>query len=168
MEKRYPFSDPVLAELRAAGWSPDRAYDVSQWVAELGGEGYRLTGVAEAALVAYGGLELNPINSTGSNFGNHEPFTFDPVLAGFGHYVLADELERELGGSWYPLGEWLSGASVFVDANGWTVATGLGWVWELGASVEDAIEFALMAHRPLICLRVLSPGVEPWPPAVSG
>jgi hypothetical protein len=43
-----------------------------------------------------------------------------------GQYELADELGEELGGKWYPLGEWLSSASVFVDPNGWAVATGHG------------------------------------------
>lgn len=161
--KSYPFSRPVLVELSAAGWSRDREYDISNWLAELSNEGYRQSDVAMAALVSYGGLELNPINSEGSNFSNDEPLIFDPILAGSGHRVLAGELERELGGSWYPLGEWLSSSSVFVDTNGWTVATGMDWIWELGTSVENAIEFALMAHRPLICLRVLNPAADPWP-----
>jgi SUKH-3 immunity protein of toxin-antitoxin system len=160
----YHFSDPVRAELKSAGWTPGRKFDISDWVDELGDEGYRLTEVAAAALTSYGGLELGPINVHGPNFSNDDPLIFDPILAGFGHYVLAEELERELGGTWYPLGEWLSSASVFVDWNGWTVATGMEWIWELGSSVEEAVEFALMAHRPLVCLRVLSPGVKPWPP----
>ncbi|WP_166664485.1 SUKH-3 domain-containing protein [Actinophytocola oryzae] len=153
----------MRAELKAAGWSPERRYDVSQWTAALSDEGYRESAVATAALVSYGGLELNPTNSEGPNFGNYEPLIFDPILAGSGHYALAEELQRELGGSWYPLGEWITSASVFVDTNGWTVATGMDWIWELGASVEDAIEFALAAHRPLICLRVLNPNSDPWP-----
>lgn len=93
----------------------------------------------------------------------------DPVRsalesAGSGHYEFAAELEEALGGGWYPLGEWLSYSSVFVDRSGWTVATGLGWIWDLGPSVADAIEFALMAHRPLKCLKVVFPTVNPWPP----
>jgi hypothetical protein len=162
--ERNPFPDPVLAELESAGWTPDRKYAVSSWVDELGSQGYHLTEIAAAALGSYGGLELNPVNTEGPNFSNEEPLILDPILAGSGHYALAEELERELGGSWYPLGEWLSRASVFVSTSGWTVATGLGWIWELGSSVDDAIEFALMAHRPLVCLRVLSPGAKPWPP----
>jgi hypothetical protein len=160
----FPFSPQVVAELEAAGWSYDRAFDISAWVEELRPQGYRLTDVADAALRRYGGLELGPINQEGANFSNDESLNVDPILAGSGHYALAEELERELGGSWYPFGEWLSSSSVFVNQVGWTIATGLGWIWEVGSSVEDAIEFALMAHHPLRCLRVLTPGTKPWPP----
>lgn len=161
---QYRFSDPVFDALRSAGWVQGRSYDITPWVEELEKQGYELFKTGAQALVAYGGLELEPINREGPNFDNDDPLIVDPVLAGSGHRVLADELERELGGMWYPFGEWLSGSSVFVGANGWTVATGMEWVWELGASVEEAIEFALMAHKPLVCLRVLNPSVSPWPP----
>ena len=159
-----PFSPQVVEELEAAGWSHDRAFNISAWAEELRPQGYHLTKVVTAALRRYGGLELNPINTDGPNFSNDEPLNVDPILAGSGHYALAEELESELGGTWYPFGEWLSSSSVFVNENGWTVATGMGWIWEVGSSVEDAIEFALMAHHPLRCLRVLAPGAKPWPP----
>ena len=162
-----PFSRRVLAALEAAGWTPSRVRDISVWDEELRPQGYQLTNVAASALRTYGGLELAPINADGPNFSNDEPLNFDPILGGSGHYVFAEELERELGGTWYPLGEWLSYSSVFVSQDGWTVATGMGWIWELGASVEEAIEFALVAHHPLRCLRVLTPGAKPWPPETS-
>jgi hypothetical protein len=161
------FSAPVIAELEAAGWIPDREFDISAWIEELRAQGYRMSDVAAAALRRYGGLEIGPINTEGPNFSNDEPLKVDPILAGSGHRVLALELERELGGDWYPFGEWLSFSSVFIDPSGWTVATGLGWIWELGTTVEDAIEFALMAQHPLRCLRVLTPGARPWPPLES-
>jgi hypothetical protein len=47
------------------------------------------------------------------------------------------------------------------------VATGMGWRWELGKAVEEGVEFALMAHHPLRCLKVLTPGAKPWPPQES-
>ena len=158
-----PFSEEVVAELEAAGWEPGRALDISGWIDELGAQGYHLSDVVAAALRTYGGLELGPVNTVGPNFSNDEPLNIDPILAGSGHYALAEELQRELGATWYPFGEWLSYSSVFVSQDGWTVATGMGWIWELGASVEDAIEFALMAHHPLRCIKVLTPGAQPWP-----
>lgn len=162
------FSAPVLAELEAAGWTPERAIDISAWTDELGSQGYRLSEVVSAALRSFGELSIGPINTQGPNFTNDEPLNVDPILAGSGHYALAEELERELAGSWYPFGEWLSYSSIFVNSSGWTVATGMGWIWELGTSIEDAIEFALMAHHPLRCLSVLTPGAKPWPPQESG
>ncbi|MET9261289.1 SUKH-3 domain-containing protein [Amycolatopsis sp. NPDC004079] len=160
---RKVFSPEVLEELRASGWTPSRDVDISSWVTALAPEGYRVSGVAAEALRSFGGLMLGPINVEGPNFSNDEPLNVDPVLAGFGHFALAEELSRELGDVWYPLGEWLSSSSVFVGESGHVVATGLGWIWELGESVEEAVEFALRAHRPLRCLRVLTPGGEPWP-----
>lgn len=161
------FSAPVVAELEAAGWTPDREFDISPWIDELGAQGYRISNVVARALRNYGGLEVGPINTEGPNFSNDEALNVDPILAGSGHRALAEELERELGGEWYPFGEWLSSSSVFVNSSGWTVATGMGWIWELGKSVEGAIEFALMANHPLRCLKVLTPGAKPWPPQES-
>lgn len=43
---------------------------------------------------------------------------FRSYPAGFGHHALTEELEAELGGKWYPIGEWLSSSSVFVDDEG--------------------------------------------------
>lgn len=157
------FSGAVREKLERAGWTPGRSVSVDGWFTELGAQGYRLSAIAEEVLRAFGGLSFEPINATGSNFANDEPLTFDPIAAGSGHRELALELEAELGGNWYPLGEWLSYSSVFIEDGGWVVATGLGWVWELGRSIEDAIEFSLTANRPLKCLKVLTPGADPWP-----
>jgi SUKH-3 immunity protein len=149
--------------LRLAGWHECRRKEISDWVLHLEGDGYTINSHAEAVLAAFGGLVAGPVNTRGPNFSNDEPLRFDPLDAGFGHYVFAEDLERELGGSWYPIAEWLSSCSVFVDPTGWVVATGLDWIWELGASVEEAIDFALTANKPLRCLRVLTPGVPPYP-----
>ncbi|MFI5733905.1 SUKH-3 domain-containing protein [Kribbella sp. NPDC051587] len=155
----------MFDELVGAGWRQDRSIDISAWVAELDAQGYRVSEVAAQALSSFGGLSVGPAVIEGPNFSNDEPLTVDPVLAGSGHRALAEELERELGGNWYPFGEWLSYSSVFVRDEGWVVATGVGWIWELGRGVDDAIEFAVMASHPLECLKVLAPGAKPWPPS---
>ena len=167
MTGRPVFSASVLQVLNAAGWTPDRKINISAWVEELGPQGYNLSDVAAQSLRSFGGLELGPINMEGPNFGNDESLNIDPILAGSGHFALAEELSRELGDEWYPFGEWLSSSSVFIGASGHVVATGLGWIWELGTSIEDAIELAVMANRPLRCLKVLTPGAKPWPPEAN-
>jgi hypothetical protein len=159
----FEFPDAVARELERAGWSWGRSVDIFGWEAELGEQGYRLSPVAAAALRSFGGLVFEPVRAAGPNFSNDEPLTVDPVLAGSGHFELACELASELGGNWYPFGEWLSFSSVFVEDSGWVVATGLGWIWELGKSVGDAITFALAPERSLKCLRVLAPDARPWP-----
>lgn len=163
----FSFSAQVLAELESAGWTPDRSVDISAWVNELEPQGYRLSEPAEEALRSFGGLELGPVNLTGPNFSNGESLNIDPILAGSGHYALAEELEHEIGENWFPLGEWLSYSSVFIGDSGRVVATGMGWIWEVGSSIEDAIEFALMAHHQLRCISVMAPGAKSWPPDES-
>lgn len=156
-------SDAVVRELERAGWSTDRSVDISAWEAELGEQGYRLSPVAASALRSFGGLTFEPVIAAGPNFRNDEPLTVDPVLVESGHFGLARELASELGGIWYPFGEWLSSSSVFAEDSGWAVATGLGWIWELRESVGEAITFAVAPDRPLKCLRVLALGARPWP-----
>ena len=114
-------------------------------------------------LQAFGSLSIPPANLEGPNFSNDEPLTFDPILVGSGHYEAAAELSRELGGNWYPIGEWLGYSSVFTDVDGHMVATGLGWIWELGRTAEEAIDQAIFARRSLVCLKTLTPGASAWP-----
>jgi len=44
----------------------------------------------------------------------------------------------------------------------WSALNGMGWMWELGSTFEEALELAICADRPLIC-RYTRPGIEPWP-----
>jgi hypothetical protein len=157
-------SSESVEALRRAGWHEDRQADVSEWVEQLAGQGYLINDMARQVLTLFGGLSVEPVNEVGPNFENGEPLNFDPIDAGFGHHVLAEELHESLGGNWYPIAEWISFSSVFVEDSGWTVATGLGWIWELGKSIAEAIDLALLARRPLLCLKVLTPGLKPWPP----
>lgn len=156
------FSDATLNALENAGWTPEREIDISSWMRELSQQGYQCNSAVAVALRSFGGLCLEPVNREGPNFSNDEPLNVDPILAGSGHLALADELRREIGGDWFPFAEWLSYSSVFVERSGWVVATGLGLIWELGSSVNDAVEFALLAHRPLRCIKVLDGG-KPYP-----
>jgi hypothetical protein len=158
-------SSESIQALRGAGWYENRQEDVSELIDVLASQGYQINEPALQVLRAFGGLSVEPVNEIGPNFENGEPLRFDPIDAGFGHRLLAEELHEALGGNWYPIGEWISSSSVFADNDGWTVATGLGWIWELGKTTEEAIDLALLANRPLICLKVLSPGAKPWPPA---
>jgi hypothetical protein len=158
-----PFGPAVTRALLTAGWTPGRERDISGWTGPLAAEGYHLSDAAAAGLRSFGGLVIPPVTIAGPYFANDEPLNVDPLVAGSGHHELAEELTRFLGGDWYPFAEWLSYASVFVERSGWTVATGLGWIWELGRSVHEAVEFAALADRPLRCLAVTSPGIEPWP-----
>ncbi|MEV0148425.1 MULTISPECIES: SUKH-3 domain-containing protein [unclassified Nonomuraea] len=155
----------VLAAIRASGWERGRKVDAAPWVVPLVGEGYRVTALAEEVLSSFGGLTVEQINIYGPNFSNDEPFNFDPLSAGSGQREVAEEIENILGGSYFPIGEWLSHSSVFIESSGRMVASGLGWIWELGGTFEAGLELAIRAHRPLICL-YSDPGLDPWPPPI--
>ncbi|MFD5748641.1 SUKH-3 domain-containing protein [Streptomyces sp. NPDC127033] len=155
-------SEDLLGALVVSGWSAARKVDVGQWVKRLEGEGYRIHSLAEEILSVAGGLSIEPVNRVGPNFNNDEPYNFDPFAAGSGQRDLAAEVEGVLGGDYFPIGEWLSYSSVFVEAGGRVVAAGMGWIWELGSTFEDSLELAVCANRPLVCL-YSDPGLDPWP-----
>ncbi|WP_083255231.1 SUKH-3 domain-containing protein [Amycolatopsis orientalis] len=155
-------SKDLLRALAASGWSVGRRVDVGQWIKPLEDEGYRAHPLAEEILAVLGGLSIEPVNRVGPNFSNDEPYDFDPLAAGAGHRDLAEEVERVLGGDYFPIGEWLSYSSVFVEAEGRVVAAGMGWIWELGSTFEYSLELAVCANRPLVCL-YSDPGLDPWP-----
>jgi hypothetical protein len=152
----------LLHALRSAGWQPDRKVSVGPWLEALQREGYVPHREAEEILAALGGLEIEPVNRSGLHFSNDEPFKIDPIAAGSGHRDLALEIEKILGGTYFPIGEWLSYSSVFIEAGGRVVAAGLGWIWEMGRTFEGALELAVFADRPLLCLHT-DPGLDPWP-----
>lgn len=155
----------VLSAIRTSGWRSGRRVHVDHWISSLCGEGYRVTPLAEEVLFSLGGLVVEPANSRGPNFRNDEPLNFDPISAGSGQHELALEVENILGGSYFPIGEWLSYSSVFLEAEGRMVATGMGWIWELGKTFEEGLELAVRAHRSLTCL-YSDPGMDPWPVSV--
>ncbi|GAA4234854.1 hypothetical protein GCM10022254_40730 [Actinomadura meridiana] len=109
-----------------------------------------------------GGLTVEPIVQSGPNFINDDPFRFDPLRAGSGHRGMATEIEEVLGGNYSPIGEWLSYSSVFIEDGGTVVASGLGWIWRMGSSFEEALELAICSAHPLECL-YSDPGLNPWP-----
>ncbi|WP_226873949.1 SUKH-3 domain-containing protein [Microbispora sitophila] len=152
----------VLAAICASGWLPGRSVDTAEWIRLLAGEGYLASPLAVEVLSSLGGLVIDPVNSRGPNFSNDEPFSVDPISAGSGQRELIQEVEGILGGSYFPIGEWLSYSGVFLEVQGRVIAAGMGWIWELGRTFEEGLELAIRAHRPLVCLHS-DPGLDPWP-----
>lgn len=160
------FSDDLIAALKTWGWTPGRKVDVGPWVEYLAFEGYKIHPLARDFLEAFGGLSLHPVKVDGPNFENYEPLTIDPMVCGSGHRYMAAEVEDVLGGSFYPIGEWLSYSNTFIGDDGRIVSTGMGWIWGLGDNLADSLELAIFTNRPLQCL-YSDPGLDPWPPDAS-
>ncbi|WP_445954616.1 SUKH-3 domain-containing protein [Streptomyces sp. LNU-CPARS28] len=154
-------SQDLIGALVASGWSSERSVDHARWVEPLEREGFRAHPLVKEVLSARGGISLQPVNRVGPNFSNEEPWNFDPFAGGSGQRDLAVDVEGVLGGEYFPVGEWLSYSSVFLEAGGRVVAAGLGWIWELGSTFEESLELAVCANRPLVCLHA-DPGLDPW------
>lgn len=157
------FNSELISALKGEGWTPGREVDVTYWVEYLELEGYQIHPLARDVLESFGGLSFSPLSREGPNFKNGEPLTIDPMVCGSGHRYMAAEIEDVLGGSFYPIGEWLSYANAFIGDDGRIVSTGMGWIWGLGDNLTDSLELAFFSNRPLQCL-YSDPGLEPWPP----
>ena len=97
------FSSLVERDLRAAGWHPGRAVDVTGWrqLLEAGGE-LRMHRAAAEFLTEFGGLNVE-ISGPGLTSAR-EPFELDPELC-VGEEDRFSEWGADLGCSLFPLGE---------------------------------------------------------------
>jgi hypothetical protein len=145
------FSAEVLRALSDAGWTPDREVDVANLLSILDESGFRPHLLARVVLESFYGLIVEPVNRRGPGFPNGEPLTFDP-LAAADHAAPVKELEKVLGGHYFPLGEWLSHSNVYLEAGGRMVADDSGQIIELGKSFEEGVEYALLVFHPLVVL----------------
>jgi hypothetical protein len=103
-------------------------------------------------LASLHGLTVVPLVEQGSNFRNDEPLLVDPLGVGVRHRREAAELEEWFRVKFCPLGWWLTGSHVYFSAEGLVVASAPGVVWEMGSDLASAIEFVLLANKPLVRL----------------
>ncbi|WP_412775467.1 SUKH-3 domain-containing protein [Streptomyces mirabilis] len=100
---RFDSLDPdLLQALRDASWHSQRRVDASPWLDSLQQEGYQPNSKAEEILVALGGLVIEPVNKSGPNFSNDEPFNFDPISAGLASGPWHWRLRKLWGGAIFP------------------------------------------------------------------
>jgi hypothetical protein len=161
------FSPELKHFLEASGWARGEYRDIDGLLKDLNQSGYRATETAERLLRSLYGLSIEA--SRNDAFGLHpcEPLVVDPYEAALSGGLDTEGLSEEFGGSWFPVGTWLSYSSVYVEASGAMIATGMGWYWHLGDSIEESLELAICLDRPLRCLN-LDPGQAPWPRYADG
>jgi hypothetical protein len=152
----------VLKALAASGWYPGRTADIESTLSRLTKVGYRATPLAVELLTSVLDLRIDPLNEQGPNFVNSEPLLIDPIGVGSRHVDEARRVGAVLGDELFPVGWWLSYSHVYLGSSGALVAYSSGLVWGLGDTPRDGIEFAVRAHRPLVCLHAEG-GTTPWP-----
>lgn len=152
----------TFSALRQAGWHYDRNVDVSAVISSLEEQGYTSSPVIVQFLASIFGLKVESAREAGPNFSNDEPFLVDPAGVGARHRDEAIKIGVEIGGSWFPVGWWLSYCHVFMEHGGALAAYANGLIWSLGGTPDEGLDLMVSASRPLVC--VYAPeGVPPWP-----
>jgi hypothetical protein len=104
--------------LRAAGWSPDRAVNIDEWVTRLRQDGNHVSPVAEAILERFGGLELrHRLDGGASRF----DLSLNPATW-YGERDRVLDIEQVLTSPACPLGEFSGDAMLAVLEDGRVVS----------------------------------------------
>ncbi|MEV7360770.1 SUKH-3 domain-containing protein [Kitasatospora sp. NPDC091276] len=151
----------VQNALMQSGWSIDRSVDVAPVVGALREAGYHLGEQVSELYQNLYGLSVQPVDHPGACFMNSDPIQFS---AGWGvrHRAEALRLESLYGEDFSPFCRWLSGAHIYISGSGRVYSWFDRLVWEIGADARDAVDFMVLAHRPLVCVHA-EPGRAPWP-----
>lgn len=122
--------------LKKNGWYEGREYDITFWVSELEGEGYKLNEYAKSVLEELGDIYVRE-NST--KMYNSATFDFNPFNAASGEYDRLEEFEQASGDKLFPIGavqDYIvyAGESKKIYIGDWE---GLGMI---GNSIEEYLE----------------------------
>ncbi|WP_326568909.1 SUKH-3 domain-containing protein [Amycolatopsis rhabdoformis] len=157
-----PLNPATVSALRLAGWHPGRHLDVSSDIQSLEAQGYTPSAAATEFLASFQGLKIGPAREDGPNFLNGEPFFVDAVGVGARHQGESSAIASAMGGSWFPIGWWLSYSHVFMRPDGALAAYANGLIWSIGSTPGEGLDLMVSADRPLICVQA-PPGMKPWP-----
>jgi hypothetical protein len=152
----------TVSALRLAGWFPERHLDVSSDIHSLEAQGYIPSPLATEFLESFQRLKIGPAREDGPNFINGEPFFVDAVGVGGRHQDESSAIESVMGGSWFPIGWWLSYSHVFMRQDGALAAYANGLIWSIGSTPCEGLDLMVSADRPLICVHAPE-GMKPWP-----
>lgn len=155
--------DPAtVSALRLAGWQPGRRMGIAEVVLPLELRGYFRSDVIDGFLESFLGLTVEPARAAGPNFVNGEPFIVDPMGVGKRHQDESVAIGAAIGGSWFPIGWWLSYSHVFMEREGALAAYANGLIWSLGNTPDEGLDLMVSATGPLVCAYAPE-GMRPWP-----
>ncbi|APA97229.1 SUKH-3 domain-containing protein [Nocardia seriolae] len=94
---RFFWPNPITAQtLTAAGWTPSRRVDITDWIDRLEAEGFHVSPRAAAILESFGNLAIHPPERPAALW-PAEPIFFDPIDVANGMYDRYADFESTLG-----------------------------------------------------------------------
>ena len=134
--------------LRAAGWTPERQVDITEWTDALRRDGVEVSPHAEAILRKFGRIRLGHRGRGGPS---RQDFSVDPTSwLGEGEHVR--DIEAAIGHRLSPLGETMGAAMLGVLDDGAVIAEMDGDVVQIGRSWRDALDYLIL--RPAATLKL--------------
>jgi hypothetical protein len=137
----------LAGSLSAAGWTPGRAVDVTEWSLSFGRMGYEVSEPAEALLRSLGGLVVDC--DWPERHADAPQITLDltdPVDAGEGYQHRLAPHELRLGQTFCPIGLWADDCSVFVGSSGAVIALAPSKVWGMGEDLQTGLAALLLGE----------------------
>lgn len=144
------FSWPTAATEEAvarAGWTPRREIDIEEWVAQLTGQGYFFSDLAEEILKSFGGLVIRPRAGIPEAAWASDPIFFEPMDAGDGMYERYEPLEATLGYRMSPLASCGGESTVMSLDDGRIVSDSSFGLQLLGDTFPEALDLLLRRYR---------------------
>ncbi|MVU82307.1 hypothetical protein GPX89_34360 [Nocardia sp. ET3-3] len=145
---KIDWPNPVTSEVvPAAGWTPDRRIDVTDWFADLDDQGYLMSPAAVEILESFGKLALRPPEAPEALWGA-DPIFFDPLEVGDGNYDRYADLEAKVGHRMSPLAAKSSGtSSLLILDDGRVVSDDVLGLRLLGTTFPEAVDLVLRRYR---------------------
>ncbi|WP_433562097.1 SUKH-3 domain-containing protein [Nocardia sp. CA-151230] len=145
---RFYWPNPITAQaLTAAGWTPSRRVDITEWIERLEGEGFHVSPPAAAILESFGGLAIHP-PEIASALWPADPLFFDPIDVANGMFDRYADFESALGHRMTPLAANSSGtAFLLILDDGRVVSDSLQALCLLGNTFPQALDLLLRRHR---------------------
>jgi hypothetical protein len=148
---RIAVSSSVMKVLEDAGWSERRRAGIRYVRQALDASGFAVDEQQAAVLASFVGLSVSlpAFPTMRINFLNEDSLIVDPVGVGTRNIAEARDLLTRFSSNFCPFGWWLCRSHVYFSSSGLTVAVLPGVLWRLGSSFDEALEFMILAHRPL-------------------
>ncbi|MGV9668196.1 SUKH-3 domain-containing protein [Nocardia niigatensis] len=145
---RFYWPNPITSQaLTAAGWSPRRRVDITEWIDRLEAEGFHVSRPAASILESFGNLALRPPDLAGALWPS-DPIFFDPIDVANGMYDRYADFESALGHRMTPLAANATGTTFLLMLdNGTVVSDGIHALHLLAPTFPQALDLILRRHR---------------------